>query len=107
MGLLKSRPQWTEVAVGDTWTPGSGLFSKLPILWEYLQAEVYEDGQKRTPSTLTVFVEGRVVKLALNDKDVERSLYVSGETVEESLRALEKHLGLDKPDWRRWAKKKK
>jgi hypothetical protein len=107
MGLLKSKPAWAESAVGDTWAPSGGIFAKLPILWEYLQAEAYEDGTKRQPSALSVFVEGRVCKVALNDKDVQRSLYASGDTVEEALKALERFLALPKPDWRRWAGKKK
>lgn len=107
MGLLKSKPVWNDQVVNDVWACAAGVMTKLPIIWEYLCAAQYEDGTKRVPATLSVFVEDRVVKVALNDRDAERSLYLSGETLEEALKALEKHLGHDKPDWRRWAKKKK
>lgn len=107
MGILKSRPAVAENVVGDVWAPSGGLLVKCPILVEYLSAGAYEDGTVRQTSTITVFVEGRGVKLALNDRDMRRGLYVTGDTLEDALKALEKHVGLDRPDWRRWPAEEK
>jgi hypothetical protein len=102
MGLLKSRPAVSENVVGDVWAPPGGVFVKCPVLVEYLSAGAYEDGTVRQTSTITIFVEGRGVKLALNDREVRRGLYVQGDTLEDALRALERHVSSERPDWRRW-----
>lgn len=107
MGLIKSRPQWEASAAAGAWSPSSGILSKCPGITEYLSKSLYEDGKPRQTSTLTVFIEGGMVKVALNDRDVERSSYMSGEGLEDALRSLEKHLVEEKVDWRAWGGKRK
>lgn len=75
---------------------------KFPTILEYLTDAKWEDGTDREVSSVTVFVEDGYFKLALNDKDLRRSLYVTGETLEKALLALEKGLNGQTADWRAW-----
>lgn len=75
---------------------------KLPTLLSYLQEETYEDGSKRELASVAVFVERGWVKVALNDKDQRRSLYITSESLSGALEALEMAIQDDKGDWRPW-----
>lgn len=107
MGLIKSRPQSEVAAAEAAWLPSQGVLAKCPGLVEYLSLGRYEDGTPRQPSTITVFIESGRVKLSLNDRDVERSAYVTGEGLEDALKTMERHLVEGKADWRSWGGKKK
>jgi len=75
---------------------------KMPCLWEYLSTTTWEDGGDRQTSTVTVFVEEGAFKAALNDRDQQRSLYATAETLEGAFLALEKALSGGTADWRAW-----
>lgn len=75
---------------------------KYPTLVEYLTTLRWEDGTDRKPSSLSIFVEDGAWKVAVNDKDLQRSLYISGETLQDALGSVEKALRGENADWRAW-----
>lgn len=78
---------------------------KYPSLMEHMTDEQWDDGSARKPSTFTVFIEQGLFKVALNDKSLERSLYMSGDSLAECLASIEKALKADAGDWRPWTVK--
>ncbi len=83
-------------------TISSGCLGKLPLLVEHLGTQKYEDGSSRETSTLSVFTEDGGLRVALNDRDNRRSLYVSADSLEGCLKALEAMLADDRAAWRAW-----
>lgn len=96
-----AREECQDAIPSDPW-----LINNCPLLVEYLTSSRYEDKSPRTTSTLTVFVDAGVLKIALNDRDANASLYVTGECLSDALESLEKQLNEQKPDWRQWKRKK-
>ena len=89
-----------------TW-PDEKWIETYPTICEHLGDATWDDGKPRTPSTISLSCqEGRIV-VALNDKEMHKSLYRSGESVEEALRAIEKALVDPGADWRAWYGNKK
>lgn len=78
-----------------------------PQLSEYLTHDKYDDGTARALSALSVKVQDGMILVGLQDHDLERSLFVVGETLAKALAALEKHAGSPTADWRRWGGKGK
>lgn len=103
------RPESSVRQPGVNFPPRDGkAWEKYPLLYEHLSHCFWEDGKARTVSTLTVFCEDGAVKVALNDREAECSLFVSGDTIQACLASLEKRLdGTASPDWRAWGKRKK
>lgn len=87
--------------------PDADLVKRYPNLIEYLTVTEFEDGSSRERSVLSVFVEDGRVKVCLNDKELERSGYVSGDTLTGVLVALEKALATEGLEWRPWGGKKR
>lgn len=77
---------------------------QFPTLFEYLTHEKWDDGKPRDTSTVSLFIEGGVFKLALNDKDLSRSLYVSASSYADVWVALETALNDSLADWRPWGR---
>lgn len=73
---------------------------KYPAVWEYLVADAYPDGQVRQRATVMVIAEGDVVKLCLNDRDNNQSLWVTGATLSAAFKALEAAVGSAQAPWR-------
>jgi len=71
-----------------------------PTLWSYLADATWSDGSARSTSTLTLFVEDGLVKLCLNDRELKRTCWSTGGTLEASAEALESRLAADNADWR-------
>lgn len=87
--------------------PDKSWRESYPNLCGYLCDDKWEDGKDRDLSTVTIkFQEGHVLAV-LNDVDVRRSLYVTGDTVTQAIKALEKQLGAPGADWRSWGGNKK
>lgn len=61
---------------------------------------VIHKGKAREPASITLFVEAGQLKGCLTDKQNERILFRSGETVEELLDAFEKAVRDSGADWR-------
>lgn len=99
---VKKPDDTTGPAKGPEDFPDPDWVKKYPRLCEYLACEIYEDGQARTPSTLGVKAQDGRVLLTINDKDLRRSLYLSGETFLQAMQALERCLGVGTGDWRSW-----
>lgn len=71
-----------------------------PALWEYLTIDQHEDGSERTTSMLNVFCESGLVKVALQDREVGRSLWASAQGLPGALMALEMMLQSGQGEWR-------
>jgi len=81
-----------------------GILGGFPELWSFLTDAAYEDGTRRQLATLLVFLhEGRLT-VALNDRDNQRTVFASGDTLETILKALEGHLQCNDAEWRPNAK---
>jgi len=77
-----------------------GWSKRWPALCSHLFDNKYDDGTPRVTSTLMILAELGVLKVCLNDRDAERSAWVSGRGVDEALDALEVGLVEDRLDWR-------
>lgn len=88
----------------------SGILSELtPTLLEYLRDEQYADGTPRERATLTVFVEGGLCKVCLNDRQEGATAWASAGSLEDVLSLLEDRLAKGSAEWRRsqpYAKRK-
>jgi len=82
------------------------LMGWAPTVCEWLTASHYDDGELRETSTLGLFVDCGVLKLCLNDRDQFRTLYVTSDSLEGALLALEAALRGSTPDWRPWKGKR-
>jgi len=72
---------------------------RYPALWEYLTCCLIDD-KGREPATLIVCCEEGQVKFCLSDRETNRVLWRSGDTVLEALEAMEKALRDGARDWR-------
>jgi len=86
--------------------PDASFASRFPTITEYLCCLKYDDGSQRARSALSLFVEDGVFKMAMNDKDTKRSLYVAAEGLQEAFNLMEVALQADNPPWRKWSGKK-
>ena len=77
------------------------LMEKLPALVEYLSVQVYEDGERRETSTLTLFWEDGLFKGCLNDRDQLKSCFLSSASLMDLLVRFESGLELDELEWRK------
>jgi len=91
-------------AGGNAGTPAgvgqSDASTLWPLVWEYFTSVSYEDGSARQTSTLMLFAESGTVKVCLNDRDADQSLWAAGLTPEAALTSLEGMLGSGAADWR-------
>lgn len=76
------------------------LQERCPVLFDYLTSLAYEDGTQRQTASLIAFVEEGQFKVCLNDRDTDRVLFVSGDTLQETLDVLEAVINDDRPPWR-------
>lgn len=71
-----------------------------PCLTEYLFTRQWADGSHRMTSTLSIFTDNGALKLVINDRDNNRSAFISKPTWAEALEALESGLAHDSLDWK-------
>lgn len=69
-------------------------------LLTHIVATTWPDGSERQGSSLTLFVDEGALKACLNDKGNDLVAFVSAESLEGLLGALEAGLREDKLDWR-------
>jgi hypothetical protein len=79
---------------------------RFPALLEFLTATSWAPGEPRRPGTLTLFTDDGQWKASLNDKDGDRTAFVTGDSPEGVLVALEKGLQEDSLSWRSWGNTK-
>lgn len=82
--------------------PDEAWAKSYPILCEWISHDYWDDGKPREVATLVLKSEEGRVLAALNDKEGKASLYVTGDSLREALKAMEKALSLSAPDWRKW-----
>ncbi len=79
----------------------SRLTAEYPALWEHLTCETYpEDGSPRKTSRLSVFLGAYGLQACLDDKEEGKVAFVSSDTLEGLLGALEAGLRENRLDWR-------
>lgn len=79
-----------------------------PTLVQFLTDDKYDDGTPRERCTITLFVEDGKIKAALNDKNVQASMFRSADAVLDVLEALEAALSDGEGDsWYPWKKNRK
>lgn len=79
-----------------------------PNLYGFMACNVgLEDSSVRIRSTIKIFVEGGRFKACLNDLENDCSLFVTLDDPRDWADALEQGLEQERPDWRKWGKKKK
>jgi hypothetical protein len=88
------------VPAGATKPVVGGLMDGLPTVWAMMVDEAWDDGTARERATLLVLMDGAMVKLWLNDRALGRSCWVSGESLELALNALEDGLFGGSVAWR-------
>lgn len=95
------RPDKAQLGSTTGGKPVGGFISELyPLLWTYLTDDTWDDGKPRERSTLMLICEGGVLKVWLNDKALRRSVWVTGESPEDAMGALEQGLRDECLPWR-------
>lgn len=96
---------------GETQRLDAAFVERFPVLYEYLTRDKYEDGKPRQTATISLMIEDGAAKGCLNDRDCSRSVWVTSDSPQSILSALEAALSADvEPDWRYyqgWGKGKK
>lgn len=71
-----------------------------PYLHAHLTDMRYEDGTSRVTSTVLIFCESGVLRLCVNDRDNNRSVFFTASTVEEALMKAEDALATHTANWK-------
>jgi hypothetical protein len=77
------------------------VFKGFPTLQGFLRETAWDDGATRETATLMIFAEDGRWKVMMNDREALQVCFVSGNTVGDCLRSLEKGLLAGNLDWRR------
>lgn len=78
-----------------------------PALVEFLTCRTWEDGARRETGTVMLLAEHGVFKLWLNDRDADRSLWISGGSVLDLVGRAEEILASGAGEWRMGREKKR
>lgn len=102
MGMsFLSRPTATANGKAPGVAAPDDVRSHWPAIGEFLYAEAYPDGSPRQRSTITLMAgDSAGWKLVLNDRQEGRSLWATGESLEDALCALELQLESPNVPWR-------
>ncbi len=74
--------------------------SNFPTLTAYMTQETYPSGQRRALATLTLFMDNQCLTLVMNDRENQRSCFISEASLFSCLLKLENDLCDDCADWR-------
>lgn len=99
IAMKRSASSESSGAPGDKPAKGD-LLSGLPLVWEQLTDDLWDDGSPRLRSTVMVVMDGGTVKLWLHDREGKRSAWVAGESLNEAFEALEHALHHGTIAWR-------
>ena len=95
------KPAETPAGGAVLGTPIVGeLFSGHKAVWEMLTEDKWDDGTPRIRATLLVLCDGPVVKLWLNDRALQRAAWVSGDSLEAVMEALDHGIAEDTLAWK-------
>lgn len=78
-----------------------------PTLAAFLFTPESGNGKEPTTASLSLFYDGSALKMVLNDRGTDRSLWSSGLTVADAFQSLEDRLNGDFVEWRRSRARKK
>src|SRR5262245_21176107 len=100
---VMKRPQPRPSAFNGHDTPcPCKLSEKYPHLWRFLADDQWEDGEARHPGSITLLCDQGWLKAALNDRDGRVTAFVTGDSLEGLLRAIDKGLEGLSLEWRAW-----
>lgn len=102
MKWLKRPAPQTPEQVAEALVRDGPVVRRFPALLEFLTATTWAPGEARKPGTLTLFTDEGMWKGSLNDKDAERSAFVTADSPEAVLASLERGLQEDSLSWRSW-----
>ncbi len=81
--------------------PGASDVASWPVLWEYLTATAYPDGTARETASLIIVADAGGWRGCLSDKDNQRTMWKTSNTLEGLLLLLEEGAASDDPGaWR-------
>lgn len=101
MAIKKPAGGGGQAPPGCTPIDGGAFSDDYPVLWDYLSCGEYDDKSRRELSSLVLFLDEDAWKACLNDRDLSRVCFASGNSLEEVLGALEGMLATGSADWRR------
>ena len=101
MGILDRAFSGVAKGPADTAAMDPLWANTLPNLLEMMTSTPAINGRRRTVATLTIVGEDGKWKAGLRDRDHSVSLWVSGDTVQMALEALEAALSLPQIPWRK------
>jgi len=85
----------------DNGVPAKGaMMANYPHLWAMLTDDKWDDGTRRQRASLLILCDGGLFKLWLNDRDLGRSAWSTGQSPEEAFTELEEGLADDALSWR-------
>jgi hypothetical protein len=100
MGLKKRPPPpGGGMAVSDPWEDPD-FKSDFPALYAFLFDAKYEDGSSRLQGTISIFVTGYALKIAVNDKDRNIVAFVTAGTWSEALTLVDDGIAADSLEWK-------
>jgi hypothetical protein len=98
---ISKRDQSRASAGDDLVAEQCSITARLPQLWEFLVTTTFSDGSSRILPTLTLFIEGRMLKACLNDRAEGVVAFATGSSLSSILEALEEGIAADTLDWRK------
>lgn len=76
------------------------LEQRCPNVYAFLTQTRYDDGSFRTTATLLFFVEDAAIKVCINDRENNRSLFRRSGSIWGALDAVEEAIGGGSADWK-------
>jgi hypothetical protein len=77
------------------------MMAEWPHLYEFMREVAWSDGKPRKTGTLTISVEGRMIKCSTHDRDGRRYFWLSSDTWSGLLRSIDAALRDDTAEWRK------
>lgn len=90
-----------EDGFGATGMPATGdLFCGHPSLFAYLTDDFWDDGSPRKRATIMLFADGATWKAWFNDREEGRTCWMTGDSPESLIAALDLALETDTVSWK-------
>ena len=98
---ISRRDQTRRDAGTELVAEACGVMARYAAVWEWFTTTTFDDGSARTLPTLTLFMDGRLLKGCLNDRAEGLVAFVTGSSFTAILEAMNEGLEGDCLDWRR------